>query len=101
MKRCLILMFLGVMMPAIFKLNSQQLDAAGRDSAIARAGIFVGLLARGEHAQCVGFFDSTMKAVMPQEKLKEVWDALVARVGPCRNQLRTSRVKSLMISPPG
>jgi hypothetical protein len=88
MKTRLAWIFLGLMMSVILELNAQQPNTAGKDSTIARARAFVELLGKGEHAKCVEFFDSTMKAVMPQEKLKEAWDALLVRVGPFKRELR-------------
>jgi dienelactone hydrolase len=53
-------------------------------------------LAKGENARCIEFCDSTMKAVMPQEKLKGAWDAVLNSVGPFRKQLRASSQKYRM-----
>ena len=93
MKTRLAWICLGLTMSAIVGLNAQQLNTAGRDSAIARAKAFVELLGKAEHAKCVEFFDSTMKAVMPQEKLKEAWETVLVQVGPFKSQLRASSQK--------
>jgi uncharacterized protein len=86
-------MTLALAMSAVAGLNAQNLNTVGKDSAIARAKIFVELLGKEEHAKCIEFFDSTMKAVMPQEKLKGAWDAVLVQTGPFKRQLRASSQK--------
>ncbi len=93
MKKHLLAVLLGLMMSAFFVSNAQQTYTAAQDSAIARAKDFVGHLTKGEHSICIGFFDSTMKAVMPLEKLKEVWDTVLVQVGSFKKQLRVNYQK--------
>ncbi|MCX6134373.1 MAG: alpha/beta fold hydrolase [Ignavibacteriales bacterium] len=88
MKRIMSAMFVGFMVSSVAVLQAQQPVAAAPDSAIMRAKDFVGLLSKGEYAACVGFFDSTMTAVLSAEKLKESWDTVLVRVGPFKKQLR-------------
>lgn len=88
MKGRLVSIFLALMITAFLELKAQQPNAGEKDSAIARAKAFVGLLSKEEHAECIEFFDSTMKAVMPLEKLKGAWDTVLVRVGPFKKQLR-------------
>ena len=93
MKKCLVVIFLGFMISGSSQMSAQQPNAAGKDSAIARARAFVELMAKGGHAKCVEFFDSTMKAVMPQAKLKEMWDTVLVHEGPFARLLRASSQK--------
>lgn len=88
MKKRIVAILLGLLMSSILELKAQQLAAAEKDSAIVRAKDFVGHLVKGEHAKCIEFFDSTMQAVMPLEKLKGVWDTVLIRVGPFKEQVR-------------
>lgn len=55
----------------------------------AEAKVFVDLLAAGGYADAVAGFDETMKRVLPEDKLKETWESLLAAVGPYQGQLRT------------
>ena len=51
------------------------------DSNEERATTFVRLMAEGNHEDAVKMMDSKMAAVLPADKLREIWDALVAQVG--------------------
>lgn len=46
---------------------------------------FVELLAKGDYAKAAAMFDSTMMSVMPETKLKETWETVVAQVGALRS----------------
>ena len=93
MKKRTVAMLLGLMISVFSVSNAQQPSTAGKDSAIARAKDFVGHMAKGEHLKCIEFFDSTMKTMMPLEKLRGAWDTLLVRVGPFKGQLRASSQK--------
>ena len=88
MKKSQIAAILVLMCVAGSELKARQPIAAARDSAITRAKAFVELLSRSENAACVEYFDSTMKAVMPVEKVRAAWDTVLVRVGPFKKQLR-------------
>ncbi len=45
------------------------------------AGEFVAKLAAGDFAGAVGYYDTKMKEVLPEDKLKETWQAVLAQVG--------------------
>lgn len=47
-----------------------------------RAGMFVRLMAEAKYEDAVKMMDSKMAGVLPADKLREIWDALVAQVGP-------------------
>jgi uncharacterized protein len=89
MKKRITLLFLGSMVAWAAIVQARQVRGSDEDSTITRAKTFVDLLAHHEIAACVGYFDSTMKAVLPEEKLKGAWDSVLVRVGPYKKQLRT------------
>jgi dienelactone hydrolase len=49
---------------------------------------FVDLLVKEDFAGAVARFDSTMKSVLPEEKLREVWQTLQKQAGPFKQRLR-------------
>jgi len=61
---------------------------------VSAAGRFVDRMAKGEFSAAVKDFDATMNSVVPPDKLKQIWESLVAEVGPLKAQLstRTERV---------
>lgn len=59
----------------------QQTDEARKEGLTISGKAFVDLLAKGDYARAVAMFDSTMKSVMPEAKLKETWEAVTAQVG--------------------
>jgi len=74
-----------------FLLPAALAAAAPSDDDLKSAGKqFVSLLAREDFAGAVKTFDATMAGVMPEPKLRGVWKALAAQVGPFRTQLGVS-----------
>ncbi len=61
--------------------SARQTDQAKKEGPAIAGKEFVELLAKGEYAKAVAMFDSTMKSVMPEAKLKETWEAVTAQVG--------------------
>ena len=55
---------------------------------------FVDLLVKEDFAGAVGRFDSTMKTALPEQKLREAWQAIQKQAGPFKKQVRT-RVERL------
>ncbi len=53
----------------------------------------VSALASGDFNKAVENFDGTMKNALPAEKLKDVWNSLIARFGPFVEQAGTRREK--------
>jgi hypothetical protein len=47
---------------------------------------FVDLLARGDFAGAVAMYDETMKAALPEARLREAWSAVNAQAGPFQKQ---------------
>ncbi len=56
---------------------------------VAQAKEFVDLLAKGEFAKAVENFDSVMTKAMSEEKLKEVWQAVMQQAGQFKKQKGT------------
>jgi hypothetical protein len=52
-------------------------------------GQFVGLLVKGDFAGATAQFDATMKAALPEQKLRETWQALQKQAGLFKRQVRT------------
>lgn len=59
-----------------------------------RAEKIVESIAAGDYSSAVESFDSTMKSSLPAEKLKEAWEALVAKAGAFKEQLGARTEKS-------
>jgi dienelactone hydrolase len=66
---------------------AQQQRQANPDSLVAAAKSFVGYLATGDDARCVTLFDSTMTALVPESKVKEMWDGILSKSGAFRGEL--------------
>jgi hypothetical protein len=81
MKRRLLYVALVSLFDEIPLLHARQSDRGREDSTIAVAKAFVGMFTSGEDAKCVALFDSTMKMLMPESKVKEARDSVVARFG--------------------
>jgi dienelactone hydrolase len=52
-------------------------------------------LASGDYKKATENFDGTMENALPAEKLKEVWNSLIAQLGPFVEQVGTRRAKIL------
>jgi dienelactone hydrolase len=65
-----------------------QKKAAGDDLA-SRAGQFVQLLAEGDFPAAVKPFDATMSGALPEEKLKQTWESVIAQAGGLKSRLNT------------
>ena len=50
---------------------------------------FVTLLDKGDFAAAEAMFDATMKAALPEDKLRATWQGVLQQVGPFQKQLRT------------
>ncbi len=55
---------------------------------------FVAFLEKGDFSKAAENFDETMSKVMPQEKLKKVWDAIIVQVGSFKKQTTVRTEKS-------
>ncbi len=59
------------------------------------AQAFIELLAKGNFAAAEERFDTTMRAVLPEEKLRQAWKSLEGEAGTFRRQLRTRTTRQL------
>ncbi len=64
-----------------------------QDDLITGARAFVALLVKKDFANSVATFDDTMKAAMPEAKLQETWNAVVAQVGGFKQVIKTRTEK--------
>src|SRR5213593_1709879 len=78
---CLSLLFLLAAVPA-----GAAEPTAGADDVQAIAMKFVDLLAAGDFATAVKRFDAVMTAVLPPDRLAEVWKGLKSQTGPFQKQ---------------
>jgi dienelactone hydrolase len=53
----------------------------------ASAKAFVDFLAKNDFTRAVGYFDSTMKTVLPEEKLAQTWVSLITQTGVFKRQI--------------
>lgn len=72
-------------------LRSQ--GASSQDDLIAAARAFVELLVKKDFTSAVTTFDDTMKTAMPEAKLQETWNAVVAQVGAFKQVVKTRTEK--------
>jgi uncharacterized protein len=63
--------------------------ASSQDDLIAAARAFAELLVRKDFANAVATFDDTMKTAMPETKLQETWNSVVAQVGAFKQVVKT------------
>jgi hypothetical protein len=85
MKRCRMIA-IGISLVIGTTLSAaQQTDQARNERLATAAKGFVELLAKGDYAAGVAMFDSTMKSVMPEAKLKGAWEAVAAQVGALKS----------------
>ncbi len=56
-------------------------DDTKQDDLKPAAEAFIGMLVKGEYDKAAGRFDATMKAALPAEKLRAVWEGLQTQVG--------------------
>lgn len=68
--------------------------AAAATDRTARAASFVELLATGKFTQAIDTFDATMRGALSEDKLRAVWNGIVAQSGPFMKHgaARTERI---------
>ena len=92
-------------------LNNSVVEFVGDDVKLAKRAVYVlgiklspievmgnelvSLLANGDYEKVVENFDETMKKALPADKLKEVWDSLIAQVGAFVEQTAVRKEKIL------
>lgn len=90
----IILIILLIFFLTISLLSSaQQQEAQISDELTALAKEFITLLEKGDFSKAVENFDSTMIKVMPEDKLKEVWNSIVTQLGSFKRQGKTRTEK--------
>jgi hypothetical protein len=67
--------------------------ASNQDDLVPAARAFVELLVKKDFANAVATFDDTMKTAMPEAKLQETWNAVVAQVGAFKQIVKTRTEK--------
>lgn len=83
-------MFVGVFLCVAARAGGQEQDR--RPDAIR----FVELLRAGKTAEAAKPFDAAMKAAIPEQKLREIWQGLVGQFGALKSAQRT-RTEKVMI----
>ncbi len=78
--------FILIPLFTIFPLSQQQ-KTPDMDELIAMAKAFVTDLDSGRYGDAVKNFDETMSKLAPAEKMKEVWEAVIQKVGPFKEQI--------------
>src|SRR5689334_2127223 len=61
---------------------------------IAQGEQFVDLLAKGDFAGAVARYDTTMRAALPEPKLRESWQSIQAQAGQFKKRLQTRELKT-------
>ncbi|MCE5323347.1 DUF3887 domain-containing protein [bacterium] len=69
------------------------ISGCAQDKQSVSAKEFVSQLAKGDFTAATGNFDPQMKAAASPDRLKEIWDSLVAQYGPFKNQVRMRKDK--------
>lgn len=77
---------------ALFPFMAAQAQIAAPSTALeAQAQEFVTWMAGGEHNRCFTAMDTTMRAAMPESKIKQVWDSLQKQAGQFQSVGKISR----------
>jgi uncharacterized protein len=71
----------------------RSLAASSQDDLVPAGRAFVELLVKKDFATAVATFDDTMKTAMPEAKLQETWNAVVAKVGAFKQIVKTRMEK--------
>ena len=72
----------GLLLLALWRRMSDGAPARGAESRPPDTAVaFVELLVKGDYSNAALKFDRTMKRVMPADKLREVWESLIAQAG--------------------
>jgi len=88
MRQCF-LAFLTLVLLGSVPAHSQERDNAMSPDLVTSAQAFVDLLATRDFASAERYFDDTMKTALPQEKLQETWNTVMAQAGAFKHQVRT------------
>ncbi len=86
MKHLVFLLVLAFIMGSLVSCGEKEEGPKAADLTLKAKG-FVELLTKEDYSSAVERFDSKMKDGMPQEKLQQAWNSLLAQVGPFKKQL--------------
>jgi uncharacterized protein len=76
--------------PIVYGLSRfQEPDTANSKDPAASAQAFVRLLSERDFSAAEKYFDDTMKKALPQSKLQETWDTIIAQAGTLKRQINT------------
>src|SRR5262249_670416 len=89
MRTCFLVFFTFVLLGSL-PAHSQERDNAMSPHLVAAAQAFVDLLAKRDFASAERYFNATMHTALPQEKLQETWNTIMAQAGAFKHQVRTS-----------
>lgn len=88
MSKCLFAL-LALVLVGYLPADSQEREDAMSPDLVASAKTFVDLLAKRDFSSAERYFDETMKTALPQEKLLETWNAIIAQAGAFKRQVAT------------
>jgi dienelactone hydrolase len=88
MRTCFLAFFTFVLLGSL-SAHSQDRDNAMAPDLVAAAQVFVDLLATRDFASAERSFNATMHTALPQEKLQETWNTILAQAGAFKHQVRT------------
>ena len=79
----------------LFVLSTQPTSSHAQDenALITAARAFVELLVKKDFTAAVTTFDDTMKTALPEPKLQETWNAVLAQVGAFKQAVKTRTEK--------
>jgi uncharacterized protein len=80
-----------VFLTSIFILIGSQFSAAQTSDLSSQGSKFITMLSSGDYKSAVAMFDETMKKALPEQKLKETWQAIQAQVGTFKTQGATRK----------
>ena len=65
--------------------SARQTEQLRKEEPTAAGKVFVDLLAKGDYANARAMCDSTVKSVMPETRLKEIWESVTAPAGSLKD----------------
>ncbi len=82
------------------QMQAQTQRPKAADNLQGTAGRIVDWLAQGKFTEVTQTFDATMRPGLPPDKLKQVWQSVVAQAGPLNEkwELAFRRCSSMMLS---
>lgn len=75
-----------ILFTSIFIFAGSLITTAQTSDLSSQGSKFITMLSNGDYKSAVAMFDDTMKKFLPEEKLKETWQAIQAQVGSFKSQ---------------